>query len=477
MVTEQNPKRRCSEACWLILVTACLTGCVHYQPRPLSPAETAAGFASRSVTNAQLQAFFETNHVELPGLGHAWNLKALTLLAFCYQPSLAEARTQLEAAQAARITAGQRPNPSIAVTPGYDSQIPGNPSPWLVTITTDWPIETAGKRKKRVAQSEHLAEAAQWNLVGTVWQVRSRVRAALVSLYAARETQSLLTRQVLAQSNVVSLLEGQLAAGSVSGFEVMQARVALQTAQLADEDAVGQYFLARGQLANALGMPLHVLDDIELSFESLDEFPRELTQPEVRTQALLNRSDVRGALAEYAASQSALQLEIAGQYPDVHLGPGYAWNAGSAADNQWNLGLSVSLPILNQNQGPIAESAAKRAQAAAHFLTVQANAVGEINAALTAYQSALKQLATAQALLRNLQRRLESTREQLRAGAADALALASAEVEFATGAQSQFAARIKAQQALGQLEDAVQSPLTLTSTLLHAGATGGQRSQ
>ncbi|MGH7970494.1 MAG: TolC family protein, partial [Limisphaerales bacterium] len=278
-------------SCWLLLASACLTGCVHYQPQPLSPSETAASFESRSVTNAQLQAFFATNHVGLPGPDEPWNLKALTLLAFYYQPNLAEARIQLQAAQAARITAGQRPNPSISVTPGYDSGIPGNPSPWLVTVATDWPIETAGKRKKRISQSEHLAEAAGWNLVGTVWQARSHVRGALVNLYAARETQSLLARQVLAQSNVVRLLEGQFAAGGISGYEVTQARVALETAQLAQQDAAGQYRLARAQLANSLGVPLNSLNQIELSFETLNKFPRELTKPDVRREALLNRAD------------------------------------------------------------------------------------------------------------------------------------------------------------------------------------------
>ncbi|MGH7972606.1 MAG: TolC family protein, partial [Limisphaerales bacterium] len=218
-------------------------------------------------------------------------------------------------------------------------------------------------------------------------------------------------------------------------------------------------------------------DRIEPSFETLDQFPQELTKPDVRQEALLNRADVRGALAEYAASQSALQLEIANQYPDVHLGPGYAWNAGNAADNQWSLGLNVTLPILNQNQGPIAEATAKRAQAAAHFQTVQANAVGEIDSALAAYEAALGQVATAQALLRTLQQRLDSIRAQMQAGATDALAVASAEVEFAIGSQNQFAARIKAQVALGQLEDAVQNPLTLTPTMVHAAQGERQRSK
>jgi multidrug efflux pump subunit AcrB len=92
-------------------------------------------------------------------------------------------------------------------------------------------------------------------------------------------------------------------------------------------------------------------------------------------------------LAEYSASQADLQIEIANQYPDIHLGPGYAYNAGSAGDNQWDLGLTVTLPVLNQNQGPIAEAQAKRAQAAAHFLSIQAAAVSEIDSALAGYDT------------------------------------------------------------------------------------------
>ena len=62
---------------------------------------------------------------------------------------------------------------------------------------------------------------------------------------------------------------------------------------------------------------------------------------------------MRGALADYAASQSALQLEIAKQYPDLHLGPGYELDQ---TDNKWSLGISLDLPILNHNQGPVAEA-------------------------------------------------------------------------------------------------------------------------
>jgi cobalt-zinc-cadmium efflux system outer membrane protein len=453
---------------WGIATLMLLAGCAVYHPQPISPEETAAAFDTRSMTNEGLRSFLETNHVAAPSSGDAWNLKALTLVAFYYQPTLAEARAQLLAAQGAQITAGQRPNPSVSVTPGFDSGIPDNPSPWLVPVSIDWPIETAGKRGYRIAQARYLSDAARWNLVGTVWQVRSRVRAALFGLYAARESQSLAARQKSVQGAVVRLLEGQFAAGSVSSYEVMQARVALDVARLAWQQAVGQFHQARAQLASALGLPLHALDGTRFSFAGFNRFPRRLTRPDVRQQALLNRADVRGALAEYGASQSTLQLEIANQYPDLHLGPGYAWNAGSAGDSEWDVGVTLTLPILNQNQGPIAEANAKRELAAAHFLTVQAQAIGEIDSALVGYQAALRQVATAEALQKDLRRQLSSVRAQVQAGEAEPLTMANAEVEFVTGAQHRLDALVQAQQALGQIEDAVQSPLTLPQAALDA---------
>jgi len=439
-----------------------ITGCATFHPQPVAPEKTAAAFDARLLNDVNLRAFLETNRVTGDWPRDSWDLNALTLVAFYYQPALAEARAQWAAVEAAKITAGERPNPTVGFTPTYDST---TPPPWILGVTWDIPVETAGKRGKRIAQASHLSEAARWDFVGAAWQTRSHVRATLLNLYAARETESLLARQEAAQSNVVRLLEGQFVVGAVSSYEVTQARVTLGTTQLARQDASGQSAQARVQLASALGLPLHALDGVKFSFDGLDQFPQDLTAPEIRRDAILNRADVRGALADYAASQSALQLEIAKQYPDLHLGPGYELDQ---TDNKWSLGVSLDLPVLNHNQGPVAEAKANRAAAAAHFLTVQTTAIAEIDSALAGYDAALKKSATAKTLLEDLQKQLGSVHAQAQAGEAEPLTLANAEAEYATGAQSQLDALVKAQQALGQLEDAVQSPLTLAPETIRA---------
>lgn len=460
----------------MALCAGLISGCAHFQPRPLSPESTAAAFGARSLADSGLRTFLAKNHVQAPSPGGTWNLKALTLAALYYQPALAEARGQLLAAQAARITAGQRPNPSISLTPVHDA-VPGTPSPWIVPLALDWPIETAGKRGYRMAQARALASAARWNLIGTVWQVRSRVRTALLNLYAARRLDALLGRQVSAEREVVRLLEGQFATGSVSSYIVEQARVTLSTTTLAQQTASGQVRQARVQLAGALGVPPHALAGVRFSFQPFKEFPLRLTRPQVRRQALLSRADVLAALADYAASQSALQLQIALQYPDIRLGPGYAWNSQLADDSSWSLGLGLTLPIFNRNQGPIAQARARRRLAAARFLSVQASAVDEIDSALAAYDSARRRVATATSLISGLKKQLASIQGQAQAGELQPLDVANAEVAFDVGAQNELQAQLIAQQSLGLLELAVQSRLTLAPATLETAQHTVSRNQ
>lgn len=454
-----------------VVILACagqLAACAHFNPKPISAAASIARFESRSLAAPGLHAFLTANHVAAPAPEAAWSLEALTLAAVYYQPALAEAREKLLAAQAARITAGERPNPSISVAPGYDTGVPGAIHPWLVPLTFDWPIETAGRRGYRLAQARHLATAARWDLVGNIWQVRSRVRAALLSLYAAHRSEALLGREESTRRNVVHLLERQLQAGDVASYEVAQARIALDRVILAREAAAGELRQSRIALAGALGVPLRALHGVQLPLAQLRAFPLDLTRPQVRQRALLERADVRAALERYAASQSALQLQIARQWPDIHLGPGFAWNAQLAGDKQWTLGLSLPLPLLNHNQGPIAQAKAQRALAAAHFLTVQTTALTQIDSALAAYESARAQLETADSLLRGLRRQVRSIHAQVKAGELQPLDLSNAHLAYEAGARDRLDALVRAQQALGRLEDAVESPLTLSSAALNA---------
>ena len=437
----------------VLLLCMLLCGCVRFQPKPLSLTNTADDFDSRSLEDQGLGRFLSANSVEWPR--KEWDLKALTLAAFYYQPDLDMARAHWSAAQGALVTAGMRPNPSVSATPTYDTT---TAPPWILGLSFDIPLETAGKRGRRMEQARHLAQAARLTLAQTAWQVRSRVRRTMLDLYAATQTESALKEQLAAQTKVAGFLEQQLEQGAISRFELSQTRIAVNTTRLALQDAQRTSAEARAALADAIGVPGAAIEGIAVSFEGLEDFPVELNTADARRKAALNRTDILAVLAEYAASQSALQLEIAKQYPDLHIGPGYQLDQ---TDNKWTLGATLTLPVLNQNQGGIAEAKAHREETAARLLSVQSKALGQVDRAIAGYKIAREQVATADTLLRELKERRAATERMVQAGELDPLSLANAEVEFSAGVLARLNAITKTQQALVALEDALQSPLLL----------------
>lgn len=438
-------------------VTFLLAGCVRFKPQPLSSAQVVMDFDARSLANPELKEFLERNlnQESFAWPRPSWDLTNLVLAAFFYHPDLDVARARWAVAQAGEKIAGERPNPTVSVAPAYDTttQIP---SPWVVTASLDLPIETAGKRGYRLAQATQLSEAARLNVASVAWAVRSRVRQRLLELYTARELEMLLKEQKTIQTENLRLLENQYQAGAVSAFEVTQARIATDSTQLALRDSERQSAEARVQLADAIGVPVRALDGAALSFAGLNELPEEIPSAEARRTALLSRADILSGLVQYAASESALQLEIAKQYPDVHLSPGYEFDQG---DNKWSLGLSVTLPVLNQNKGAIAEAAAKRAEAAAMFNALQAGVVTEIERTLVGYRVALLKKADTEALRGNLLKQEKTAQAMLDAGEISKADLAALRLQLSASALARLDALTKSLQALGQLEDAMQSPL------------------
>lgn len=457
---------------WPFLLSGLVvSGCARFQPQPLSAAKNAERLEDRSLTNESLKLFIETNsHREFPSWpAESWDFDTLTLAAFYYHPSLEVARAQWAVARGAEITAAQRPNPSINATPGYDTTT-SIPSPWIPLTFLDIPIETAGKRGYRRAQAAHLAQAARLNVASTAWQVRSDLRSALIDLISAQQRQALLERQVEVQQQVVNLLQGQVQAGALAGSQTVSFRIALVRARLDLVDAQRVAAEARARVAEAIGVPLRAFDGLKLTYSGLEALDTitQLASVDVRRTALQSRPDILGALAEYAASQSALQLEVARQYPDVRLQPGYQYDQG---DNKWTLGIVVDLPILNQNQGPIAEAKARRQEAAARFNALQIKVLAEIDRASQGVQVAEKSSMTLRTLVDEQNKRLDSVAAQLRAGAVDQLELLNTQFESLTAELAQVDGRLKLQQAVAALEDAVRRPFDLPAVIFESTQT------
>jgi outer membrane protein TolC len=228
--------------------------------------------------------------------------------------------------------------------------------------------------------------------------------------------------------------------------------------------AEGQLKQADVTLANAIGIPESALDGAQFLWPDLDPPPTSeaLAPAQIKRAAVLNRLDLHSLLAGYAAAESALQLEIAKQYPDIQLGPGYAFEE---AHNNFTLGLSATLPLFNRNQGPIAEAEAKREQTGAKFLALQAQIIGQSQKALAGYQAALAQLREADQLVQSQREGERLAARAFDAGASDKLTYTGAQLQVLIAARARIDALRTAQQALGDLESAVERPLQSSWTV------------
>ncbi len=445
--------------CWLA-AAGLVAGCVHYQDKPLSAGRTAADFEARSLADPALHRFIETNlHREFTEWPPAqWDFDMLTLAAFYFHPSLDVARAQWGLATAGRKTAGARPNPTASLQPGYNFSAAPGVTPWFPGLTVDWPIETAGKRGKRLTRAEQLAEAARLNIAVTAWQVRANLRVALIQFSDGLQRKAILQTQLGVQEKLLQALEQRLAAGAASISEVHAARVALQKIQAEIADATRQVSESSHRVAEAIGVPAGKFGQQAIGLAWRVPVDSELTSTDLRRAALTNRADIVAALRDYAAAEAALQIEIARQWPDVHLGPSYQWDQG---ESKWTLGLSAELPVLNRNQGPIAETTARRTETAARFTALQAKAIADIDRATDSYRTAQNRLAALNDLHAAQLKQHDALAAQVNAGAIDRLELLAFQAEAAAVELLKWDGGIKAMLAYAQLEDAIQRPLDL----------------
>ncbi|GGH67529.1 RND transporter [Comamonas phosphati] len=430
---------------WLVLPGLCavLAGCAHYVPQPIDPKAEAAAFDSRTLG---------------PG---SWSLLALQAEAEQRNPDLAIARAQRKAAEAAAITAGARPNPALSTLAQKNTSAERGTRAWTYDLGLGIPMETAGKRDIRLAQAAWRARAATYAEAETLWRVRGRVRAAYIGAFPVE--QQARERSML-QSRLSEETQKRLAAGMVSSGEVLQTRLAAQQAALAVEDAHRRRIESRHKLAASIGVPERALEGATLPFSDLsaETLPSAAVIDEAAKTALQARPDVLASLATYEAAQTALQLEIAKQYPDLSIGPGYSWDAGAL---KWSLALGLVLPLFDRNQGPIAEAEAKREEAAASFRATQEQAIADIAAARAAYAQASRQLALTQAMADDQAKRLRSAEWAFRAGAADRLAWLAAQVEASAAQSTRIDALLDAHRTAGLLETALRQPLASLSAL------------
>jgi outer membrane protein TolC len=454
----QRPRRpRTRRLLALAAGALALGACATYTPAPIDRKQTIDAFAARRLDAPELQAAIErvAPSVASPWPPAAWDRATLLAVALAQNPSLGVARAEVEAALAAEVTAGERPNPTLGLQSEYARR---EPDRWLYGVSFDFLLPRGHVRRLDAEIAALGTRNARTALIEKTWDVRRTLVAAISDRESACRRVDVLAKLATAQDGIVATTRERIAAG-----EDAPAELAVAESQRFDfahdlADARANVAAADAAVAAALGLPPEALDGVAIAWPEWGAPPPiggdDLSR--VKETALLSRSDLASAVDDYASAEKKLERAVARQYPELEFHPGYYWDHGIA---KWPLDVSFALPF-NENRGEIAEATAARELAGRKMLALQADIYGAIEAAVRAE-------AVARANVANARERADAAREQLghadvalRLGAGDSLERAAAQSLALRADLEVVQTQAAWQSARNALEDALHAPVS-----------------
>lgn len=441
------------------IALACVAGCARqpYREKPLDADAGERAYRARSLDAVELRDYFAAQGQPAATWPRAsWDLPSLTLAAVLYHPEIELARAKARVTAAETQTSRTRQPISVTARPEYNSKAGDGETPWGMGVLVGLPIDIGDKRGKRTEQLTRLEEAANLEVGVATWRVRSRLRRHFVELYVADRTHEALEREQQERRQLVVLMEKREAQGYASATDVSGLRLRYAETEVALRRAAVRRDQALAGVAEAVSVPLDEMMHVRFDFAAFENPTSPPTNAAVARAALLNRIDLRRKLADYAAAEAAVKLEVARQYPDITLFPGYFWDADESI---WSIAFVGLLPPGARTKALIRETEARREVEEKAFLALQTAVIAEADAAASRYRLAWQAESAARAQINSALARRARTERQFERGYADRVELVQARLEAVTSERAAVIAMLEAQQGLSALEDALQRPL------------------
>ncbi len=322
----------------------------------------------------------------LPALAQQDQGAGLTLaeairIALAENPDLAASRQGLEGAAASVRVARQRPNPELALEASRET-----PSQ---AAALSYPLETGGKRQRRIELAEAEARTVDADLGRTGMELRNRVRRAFYAVAAAERQVAFGTESLHLAERIRDAAQSRFDAGDAPRLDALQGDLAVVQAAGEVEGAGGALAAARADLNTLLARPPE-------SPLALQSDLGEGDVPDARSlEAIALASNAELAALERRIEEQIARLSLARaeRLPDPTLQGGVSYSSAPEFLYGWRAGLTVTLPILNRHKAEIELEEAALSQRRAESAAARLRIVGEV-----ARASALASAARRQAL-------------------------------------------------------------------------------
>lgn len=428
-----------------------LAACAHYSPAPTRPEVFPAALKAR--------------RLEAPA-SRIWSGADLLAASLAGNPQIAEAAARYRTAVAAAKTARVPPSATLTLTAEY-SKAAGGDSPWLYGVGSDIPLAFGARRSGRWGAADLAALQALYDYGEAVWSVRTSLARAHAERLSTEAELGPADRLVTIRQARAERLDRRVRLGEDDRPRALLAQTDLAAARRRVGDVRARRDQANVALAKALGVSVQTARDIPLA--PMAAAPDVSDWAGRRVEAALGRRDVLRAIVDYDLAESALRLEVARQYPEIHIGPGYVWERGVS---KLPFNLSLVLPPSDLNRAAIAQAEAKRAEAGRSVEAVQASVLADVDQSAVALAAARS--AEDITLTRDLpvaQRLAVQAARSLKAGETDRVDDLAAQAVLLETELAALDARRASAGAVIDLEDALRAPFDPAQMLILQTAT------
>jgi outer membrane protein len=283
---------------------------------------------------------------------HPLNLFDVVNLALCNNPQTREvwASARVQAAQVGVNKAAYLPN--LTLNAGLSRNWPANGTAYNqrnIGLSLSYLLYDFGARSANLESAKQLLSAAghsQDSLVQTIFlaavQSYYQTQSSFAALSAARESET------AAQASFAAA-QARYLAGSATPADKFSAQTAYSQATLNRITATGTHQIARGTLANIMG--LDVPQQIELVPSNQQSIPEDFQRniAALIDQARELRPDLQAVEAQVKAAQANTDATRAAAMPTISLGATSAYQGvmGNGLNRGSTLGVTLSAPIFS----------------------------------------------------------------------------------------------------------------------------------
>ena len=320
------------------------------------------------------------------GTAEAVGLPDLIGLTLERNPRLAQVSWAVDTARGRAVQAGLYPNPTVNVRGNEISDRTGPAGIW--SVYTGQEIVTANKLGLSQAAALKEVDQATLKLVAERYQVFTDVRQAFFEAVTLQRRADILTDLVKLAEQSVENAKKLLKAKEAAELDVVQLEVDLERYRAELEATQRALPGAYRRLAASVGiqdMPVaRLVGDLDTALPDYD-------LDQIRLYVLGIHPELRSAQVGVERAQLVLRRATVEPIPNVTVGAGYTYQ-GQNRSNDWDIGVSVPIPVWNKNQGNIFAASAQVSEAVSQVGRVQNDLVNRLATAFTTYAAARKRV-------------------------------------------------------------------------------------